>query len=88
MPDTPEDEVKPQLPEAQVLVVTPEMAWRWLTGEDRVMERRLTELALVHEEFLRDPRPLCGLCQGDGRFDDIVCLRCGGSGREGVAKHG
>jgi hypothetical protein len=64
------------------LVITPEMAHAWLTGQDKHMEQRLRELAHAHEERLADNRPPCQLCSGLGRIDDFVCFRCDGSGKE------
>lgn len=59
------------------ILVTPEVAWKWLTGQDRTLESRLRELAHLHEERLAAGAPACDLCGGTGRIaDDIPCWGC------------
>lgn len=76
-------------PEQLSITITPEMAHDWFSGRDVTLETTIRELACAHKERLAVQGPVCKGCQGDGRWDDHFCGRCGGSGREpGVVAQG
>lgn len=71
------------------VVITPVLAYQWLTGEDHALEGKLRELAYLYQGGIVPAADACKLCQGDGRIgDDICCCRCNGTGKEPINGNG